>query len=493
MRRLSPELPVAESFDPEYLEYYGILPLEISSDRLRVATVGEPNPEVLDDLERCYGASVDLVPAESGELKDAIDRTFASFESVDALVRSLDGTLAGPDVDVPWQEADERDLANQPPVVRYVTLLLKEAHGARASDVHVESTPTGLQVRYRVDGTLTTAPAPPADLRAAVVSRIKLIADLDIAERRVPQDGRTRLRVADGELDLRVSTIPTLYGESVVLRLLDQGGGPTGLQDLGMDSRTMEGFSALCRRSHGIVLSCGPTGSGKTTTLYAALGLRDAASEKILTVEDPVEYRLPGVAQVPVNVQAEMTFAVGLRALLRQDPDVLMVGEIRDPETARIAIQAAMTGHLVFSTVHTNDAASAVTRLVDLGVEPYMVAATLRGVLAQRLVRTYCQNCARPAPPTPVARSFLSAVPKQMPVADGCDQCHGTGFLGRVGLFELLVMNEDIRAGLGRTPDAAGIRALAVASGMASLRDDGRKKVFAGLTSVEEVLRVTEA
>ena len=327
----------------------------------------------------------------------------AAAESVVGLVRELGDTVAGDEAAIDPLEADARDLANQPPVIRFVNLLIREAHDARASDIHLEATSSGMVVRLRVDGVLCDAPAPPVPLQRAVTSRIKLLAELDIAERRKPQDGRIRARLEERELDLRVSTVPTLHGESVVLRLLDQGGRPVTLDELGMTHEGLERIRHLCERPHGIVLATGPTGSGKTTTLYAALQLRETGSEKVITVEDPVEYHLPGVTQVPVNTKAGVTFAAALRSLLRQDPDVMLIGEMRDHETAAIAVQAAMTGHLVFSTVHTNDAISALTRLADLGVEPYMVAATVEGILAQRLVRRICPECRERYEPDPTA------------------------------------------------------------------------------------------
>jgi type II secretory ATPase GspE/PulE/Tfp pilus assembly ATPase PilB-like protein len=391
--------------------------------------------------------------------------------------------------------ADARDLANQPPVIKFVNLLIRDAHTARASDIHLESTRQGLRARLRVDGVLAEIPAPPMGMQAAVVSRVKLVAGLDIAERRQPQDGRIRVRLEERELDLRVSTVPTLYGESVVLRLLDRGGGPVGLDDLGMSRETLEWFRRLALRPHGILLAAGPTGSGKTTTLYAALGLRRASEEKIITVEDPVEYHFEGVTQVPVHVKAGMTFASALRSILRQDPDVLMVGEMRDAETAGIAVQAAMTGHLVFSTLHTNDAASAVTRLVDLKVEPYMIAATLEGVLAQRLVRKICAECPERYHPDPQAVALLA----QHPVGDmtlargrGCAACRDTGYRGRTGLFELLAVTDEVKQAIASNEPLARIRQRAREAGMTTLREDGWAKVQAGITTVEEVLRVTE-
>ncbi len=388
--QLTSRLPLPDSFEAGYLEFNGIFPLDVADERLRVAVAGEPAIEVLDDLDVTYGVPLELVPVSRDILVDAIRRMYAAAESVVELVRDLDDDLAAGADAGDGMLADARDLANQPPVIRFVNLLIREAYEARASDVHLESTRGGLRARFRIDGVLQDVPNPPKGLQAAVVSRVKLLADLDIAERRLPQDGRIRVRLEDRELDLRVSTVPTLYGESVVLRLLDRGGRPVGLDELGMPPEILLAFRRVAERPHGIVLATGPTGSGKTTTLYAALGLRRATAEKIITVEDPVEYHLEDVSQVPVNVKAGMTFGSALRSLLRQDPDVLMVGEMRDPETAQIAVQAAMTGHLVFSTLHTNDAVSAVARLADLRVEPYMIAASLEAVLAQRLVRRIC-------------------------------------------------------------------------------------------------------
>ncbi|MGH7537677.1 MAG: GspE/PulE family protein [Gemmatimonadales bacterium] len=492
---LVPRLPVPEAFDADYLEYNGILPLEIADDRLRVAVAGEPAIEVLDDLEVSFGLRLELVPVGREELQDGIRRTFASAESVVELVRDLDGIVGPGGEGADTSLVDARDLANQPPVIRFVNLLIREAHDARASDIHLESTRDGLHARFRIDGVLTEVPSPPKALQAAVVSRVKLLADLDIAERRAPQDGRIRVRLEERELDLRVSTVPTLYGESVVLRLLDRGGRPVGLEELGMAPETLARFQALAQRPHGILLATGPTGSGKTTSLYAALGLRRREAEKIITVEEPVEYHLEGVTQVPVHVKAGMSFATALRSLLRQDPDVLMVGEMRDAETAGVAVQAAMTGHLVFSTLHTNDAVSAVTRLADLKIEAYMVAATLEGALAQRLVRKICPECRTRYRPDPQAVALLAEHPVgaiTLERGKGCPACRDTGYRGRTGLFELLVVTDEMKHAVARLPSTSELRELARAAGMTSLRQDGWAKVQAGITTVEEVLRVTE-
>ena len=493
---LQSKLPLPESFEAGYLEFNGVLPLELNGGRLRVAVAGEPAIEVLDDLEVSYGLPLDVVHVSPDELNDGVRRAFAAAESVVELVRDL-GAATGPAGDaLDSAPADARDLANQPPVIRFVNLLVREAHAAEASDIHLESHRDGLRARFRIDGVLQDVPSPPRGLEAAVVSRIKLLAELDIAERRAPQDGRIRIRLEERELDLRVSTVPTLYGESVVLRLLDRGGRPVALEDLGMDAEVLETFRRLAERPHGILLATGPTGSGKTTTLYAAMGLRRATAEKIVTVEDPVEYHLGGVTQVPINTKAGMTFGSALRSILRQDPDVLMVGEMRDRETAQIAVQASMTGHLVFSTLHTNDAASAVARLVDLGIEPYMIAAALEGVLAQRLVRRVCPDCRERYRPDPQLVALLALEPVgrvTLMRGRGCQTCRDTGYRGRTGIFELLALTEPLKRAILDGVGTAELRERASAEGMTTLRGDGWRKVRAGITTLEEVLRVVES
>lgn len=490
------KLPVADAFRAEYLEYHGLLPLDLADGVLRVAVSGNPDSHALDDLARTYAARLEPVEVAREELQAAIQRQFAPAESVVELVRDLaSGNAAVQDGDDGLTDA--RAQANQAPVVRFVNLLLREAHEAAASDIHLDAARDGLRVRLRIDGTLSELPAPPRSLQAPVLSRLKLLAELDIAERRRPQDGRIRVRLDNRELDLRISTVPSLHGESMVLRLLDRGGRPVSLDELGMEAVLAERLKRLAARPHGILLATGPTGSGKTTTLYAALALRNASAEKVITIEDPVEYHLPGVTQVPVHERTGMTFAAALRSILRQDPDVLMVGEMRDPETARIAIQAAMTGHLVFSTLHTNDAASALTRLVDLQLEPYMVAAAVEGILAQRLVRRICQECREAYEPSPELVALVSTGEQDaectMQRGAGCPACRFTGFRGRLGVYELLELTEELRELLGKGSSLQGLRRAARDAGMRSLREDGWHKARSGLTTVEEVVRVIQA
>ncbi|HEX5727112.1 MAG TPA: GspE/PulE family protein [Longimicrobiaceae bacterium] len=485
---------LGDALTQEYLEEHRLLPLGREGGRLVVACAGAPDPQALAELEVLFEAPVELRQVPEADLLESIRRGWGRSEATAAdMIAGL--AEAGADGGDPELVAhDLAEMANQAPVVRLVNLLLSEAVESGASDVHLEAEGRGLAVRYRVDGVLQEAPSPPPHLRAAIVSRLKIMAELDIAERRLPQDGRVRLRTEDRELDVRVSTLPTLHGESVVLRLLDlEGNRQVGLESLGMAPDTLEALLSFAARPHGVLLSTGPTGSGKTTTLYALLERLRTGREKIVSVEDPVEYELAGVAQVPVNARVGLTFARALRSILRQDPDVLLVGEMRDPETAEICIQAALTGHLVLSTLHTNDAPGALTRLVDLGVPDYLVASTLEAVLAQRLVRRVCEACAEPVSPEPaVAREMAAAGfgAERVRRGRGCPACRATGFRGRTGIYELLLVDEAMREELHRRPGTDALRRLALERGMRPLRADGWRQVAAGVTTPDEVLRV---
>jgi general secretion pathway protein E/type IV pilus assembly protein PilB len=392
------------------------------------------------------------------------------------------------------------ELAQEPSVVRLVNEILLEAIEARASDIHIESQPSGLKIRYRIDGILHPQPVPPEITRfqAAIISRIKIMARLNIAERRLPQDGRIQLKVKGREVDVRVSVIPMIHGEGVVLRLLDKGAMEFTLSKLGMEEEIYQKYQQLIRLPHGIILVTGPTGSGKTTTLYSSLLEIRSEETKIITTEDPVEYRLEGINQIQVHPKIGLTFANSLRAILRHDPDIVLVGEIRDLETAENAIQAALTGHLVFSTLHTNDAATAFTRLVDMGVEPFLVSSTVEAVMAQRLVRTLCPHCKQPFTPArdDLPRDFpyeqLMATGGKIYRPVGCRACRHVGYLGRVGIFELLISSDRIRQLAHDRATAWEIRRAALEEGMTTLRQDGWRKVLTGRTTIEEVLRVTK-
>jgi general secretion pathway protein E len=471
--------------------YHRICPTRSHPDgTLGVAVTEDSLLTGVDDLSIAYAQAVVPEVVSSREL-DLLIARLTSPEEAGVEVAARDDTDAF--------SSDVRDLANQPPVVRYVNLLIRQAYESGASDIHIQATRTGLDVRFRLDGVLVPGLDPPIRLDRAVISRVKLLAELDIAECRRPQDGRIRVRLHDRELDLRVSSVPTMFGETIVLRLLERGGGAIGLGALGLQPELLLRVEHLAQQPHGMILVTGPTGSGKTTTLYAALGLRTAAAEKIITVEDPIEYALDGVAQVPIQAQTGVTFPSMLRSILRQDPDVILVGEMRDGETAGIAVQAALTGHVVFSTLHTNDAVGAIPRLIDLGVAPYLVRATLTAVLAQRLVRRICDACREPYTPdnrvlgSPGMSGLVeSSPPVQLTRGHGCAACRWTGYRGRTGLFELLVLTDELRELIVGQPSTQQISDAARAGGMVSLRADGWNKVRAGITTIEEVARVTD-
>lgn len=476
----------------EFLIHHRVCPMRCDPDgALVVGLAAGGSHEAAAEIGQSYGTAIRCEVISDDELDRSIERLAAAAEYAVSIDRVGADSSEEPDDDL---GTDLRALANQPPVIRYVNVLVRDAVDASASDIHLEALRGGsLVVRYRLDGVLVHASAPPPATPHAVISRIKLLAELDTAERRRPQDGRIRVRLEARDLDLRVSTVPTLHGESVVIRLLDQGGRPAELADLGMDDCTFRAMAALADRPNGMVLVTGPTGSGKTTTLYSALTRRDAVREKIITVEDPVEYQLAGIAQVPVQQKAGVTMGSILRSILRQDPDVIMVGEMRDAQTAETAIQAAMTGHLVFSTLHTTDAIGAIPRLMDLGVPDYLVAATLEGVLAQRLVRRICDDCRAAYQPPADQVALVSGRPtggRELTHGVGCESCRGTGYRGRVGLFELLRVDDAMKDAITRGMRRAEISRLAEESGMRSLRADGWQKVLAGVTTVEEVARV---
>jgi type II secretion system protein E len=486
---------LTDALSPEYLEHHGVLPLRVDNGRLLVATWREEvDVQALDDIHLLLGHAVELVQHPERIVRAAIRRVYGGEATARDVIAGIGPDSGSLDGDIPLD--DLLDQASEALVVRLVNLLLLEALDVRASDVHLENYARTFRVRYRIDGVLQEAPSPPAHLSSAVISRLKIMAELDIAERRLPQDGRIRLHLQNRQVDVRVATIPTLHGESVVLRLLDKDGGRVGLGELGMDSDTLRLFAEAVSRPHGIVLSTGPTGSGKTTTLYAAVDHIRTGREKILTVEDPVEYQLEGVPQIPVKEKFGVTFATALRAVLRQDPDVLLVGEIRDQETAEIACHAALTGHLVLSTLHTNDAPAALTRLVDLGIPPYLIASTVEVVLAQRLVRIVCPLCAKPVAPAASILRALGETAASLPETahgSGCEHCRGTGYRGRTGIYEFLVMTDLLRTELHRHLGAGELRQRAREGGMRTLREDGLRLIRAGVTTPEEVLRATSS
>ena len=481
---------------PDYLRSHGVLPLRHEGERLEVA-MGTPQDEFLTKaLHLATGLEIRVRMGLESEIQAALARLYAEPEVDEAHAGNAYVATDGAGGDEFIEHL--RDLASEAPVIRLVNQLVARVIDLRASDIHIEPFEDGLHIRYRVDGVLQDAEIAAGHLGAAVTSRIKLLAHLNIAERRLPQDGRIMTRVKGHELDLRVSTLPTVHGESVVMRVLDRASIRLRLEDMGFADDNLARFRELLARPHGILLVTGPTGSGKTTTLYAALAKLNATELKILTVEDPVEYQLAGINQVHVQPQIGLTFAHALRSILRQDPDIIMIGEMRDGETAQIAVQSALTGHLVLSTLHTNTAAAAIVRLEDMGVERYLITSTVNGVLSQRLVRRLCPHC-REATELPAATMertglarFMAEGARAVFVPRGCPQCKGTGYLGRTSIHELFMMDEAAHQAILSGADATTLNAVARRSGMESLYEDGLRKVAAGVTSLAELLRVTQ-
>ncbi|MCA1827988.1 MAG: type II secretion system ATPase GspE, partial [Myxococcales bacterium] len=480
-----------------------LMPLRMDGDSGVIVAMADPmDTGAMDSVRLLLSASVSplLVPTQS--ILDCINSVYdRARNEAEQLVDDLE---AG-DLDTVAHELEEPqdllDSNDEAPIIRLVNSLLFRAAKERASDIHVEPQEKDICVRFRVDGVLQEVIRPPKRFQNSITSRVKIMGGLNIAEKRLPQDGRIRVKLAGRDIDIRLSTTPTVYGERVVMRLLDKSAVLLDLAEIGMDKEQLRIMESIIHRSHGIILVTGPTGSGKTTTLYAALSKINRPDLNIMTIEDPVEYQLKGISQTPVNAKIDLTFANGLRSFLRQDPDVIMVGEIRDLETAEIAIQASLTGHLVFSTVHTNDAAGAITRLVDMGVEPFLVASSLMGVLAQRLVRVLCKDCRMPYFPTPEELKEIGLTPEQARNTSGgmlykpagCEQCNHTGYRGRSGIYEMMLIDDEIRQLILKNVDSGTIKKSAVASkGMLTLMDDGALKVLKGVTSIAEVLSVTQ-
>jgi len=488
-----PPLPVrGEDVPLRFMRERLALPVAEDDETVTMALATPHDPFVVAALEVAFEKRIVPRTGVAGDIRTHLDRLYGKDDDgAEDIASALE---AGDDVD---DVQHLKDLASEAPVVRLVTFLINRAVELRASDIHIEPFEHQLKVRYRVDGVLSEVEAPPARSTAAVISRIKLLAKLNIAERRLPQDGRLMLRVQGKDIDMRVSTVPTMYGESVVLRILDKSEVVLDFERLGFDAHLKAGFLTLVEAPNGIILVTGPTGSGKTTTLYTALDHLNEPERKILTVEDPVEYQLEGVNQIQVKPQIGLDFAGALRSIMRQDPDVIMIGEMRDLETARIAVQSALTGHLVLSTLHTNDAGSSVTRLLDMGVEDYLVTSTVNGILAQRLVRKLCPACRDPYRPLPEVIAQFGFAPDDFdgePTlyhARGCETCGGTGFKGRIAVMELLPMTDAIRSLVLNHADGSSIQKAALTAGMRSMQADGFLKAARGMTTIEEVLRVT--
>ena len=484
------------SISEDFLRENVIFPLQHKDDTLIVAVFDPFDLHTIEDLKVSLGKNIRVVLSGEQDILESIGVHYGKGggSAMDRMVGDInDEDLHGLDS---LDESTEhiRDMASEAPVIKLVNHVISEAIESRASDIHIEPFADELLLRYRIDGILHEFDPPPKRLSSAITTRIKIMAKMDISERRLPQDGRIKLQILGKDIDMRVSTLPTLHGESVVMRILDRGSLVLDLSQMGFPKKVHEQLEALILKPYGKLLVTGPTGSGKTTTLYAALSKINTPNKKIITVEDPVEYQMRGINQIHVKSQIGLNFASGLRSIVRQDPDVIMVGEIRDPETAEISIQAALTGHLVFSTVHTNDAAGAITRLLDMGIENFLISSALLGVLAQRLVRVICPECKEEAHLTPTLRQEMTQLGREdikVYHGKGCNACSQTGFRGRCGIYELLVIDDEIRELILKKSTAQTICDQARKTGMTTLREDGWDKVTKGITTVEEILRVT--
>ncbi len=491
---------VIEKVDKTIVETYNVMPIEADDEKVVVAIADPSNLGVLDDLRFMLDCEVEAVVAPEEAIINAMERYYGGKESdsIESILAAVDEE-AGVELVEGREVLDfdklERDVHSKP-VVRLLNLILLQAIKDRASDIHLEPFEDRFRVRYRVDGVLYEMTPPPLHLAPALISRVKVMSSLNIAERRIPLDGRIELNIAGRPIDLRVSTLPTAFGESVVMRVLDRANVNLDLEQIGLRPNEIETVKRLIDLPHGIILVTGPTGSGKTTTLYSALNYANSVEIKILTAEDPVEYDLEGIVQVAVNEEIGVTFAKLLRSYLRQDPDKMLVGEIRDLETAEIAIQASLTGHVVFSTLHTNDAPSAITRMIDLGIEPFLLGATLEAIIAQRLVRRICTGCRTEYEPSEEELLELELRPEDVEgrtfyYGRGCDKCNGIGYKGRTAIFEIMLMTEELRQLIMENPPVDTLRAVARKGGMRMLRDSGLLAIYDGITTIEEVVRET--
>jgi general secretion pathway protein E len=501
---LMPELPTdhmsvefTRKIPIQYLKKQKMVPLE-TPDAFLIAVNDPSNFQAVDDLMRLVGRhDAELVIASEGAILSAIGYAYdLGRDSAQEFTEIMNGESADSIISEIEETADLLDEASDAPIIKLVNLVLAQAIKDRSSDIHIEPYANSLKIRYRIDGMLYNLLNLPRRIQSSLVSRIKIMAKLNIAEKRLPQDGRIEVKIGDKSVDIRVSVIPTAFGERVVLRLLDKSQSLLTLSDLGLDAAKVKLFDRLIKSPYGIVLVTGPTGSGKTTSLYAALSKINSPEINIITIEDPIEYQIEGIGQIQVNPKIDLTFATGLRSIVRQDPDVILIGEIRDRETAEIAIQSSLTGHLVFSTLHTNDAASAITRLIDMGIEPFLVSSSVIAIVAQRLVRVLCPRCREAYEPD--AESLIDAgIPRSAingkPIfrRKGCNACMNTGYRGRTGIFEIMIMDEGVKKLILKTSDSNQINEEAVRNGMSTLVQDGARKVLEGITTVEEVLRVT--
>ena len=485
----------------QFARNYTVIGLESDGAVMKVATCNPLDVYPLDDMASMLNLEVEAVIAPRSEITNLINRAYrGKNEVVDEVIDDLEEQDYAEIAGLVSESEDLLNVANRAPIIRLVNMILFQALKMRASDVHIQPFEDKVQIRYRIDGILYDMESPPKSVQEAIVSRIKVMGKMDIAERRIPQDGRASIKIGDTEVDVRISSVPTNFGERIVMRLLDKSSGIFKLDELGFTPKQREYMDRMLHLSHGVVFVTGPTGSGKSTTLYAVLSEINSTEKNVITIEDPIEYHLSTISQIQVSEKKGLTFAAGLRSLLRQDPDIMMVGEVRDEETARISIQAALTGHLVFSTLHTNDAPGAVTRMVDIGVEPFLVASSLVMVIAQRLVRRICPDCKELYEPTEADQKEMGELkltrdqlPEgRLPRGRGCDMCYNTGYSGRVAIYEMLPINEDIKALIIERANATQIKRAAVRAGMGTLRQDGIEKIKQGITTMSEIIRVTQ-
>jgi general secretion pathway protein E len=479
----------------KFMKQYKFVPIGMEDDVMKIVISDPLNEYVMDTLQFFSDTKLKIYLSGEKDIMEAIEQYFGSNVQMTSIMEGMrEEDAETEEIELQEDVHHLRDMAFEAPIVKLVNMLITRAVEGRTSDIHIEPFENSVKVRYRIDGALARVESLPKRIQPAVISRIKIMSRLNIAERRLPQDGRIKLRVSGRDIDLRVSTIPTAYGESIVMRILDRGTALVYLDHLGFPEETLEKYKNLITTPYGMLLVTGPTGSGKTTTLYASLNNINSDEKKIITVEDPIEYQIDGINQIQIKPQIGLTFANGLRHIVRQDPDVIMVGEIRDIETAEIAIHSALTGHLVFSTLHTNDAPGAVTRLLDMGIEGFLVSSSLIGVLAQRLVRVICPVCKEPHMPQQELVDKMEFFPENFTAyrGAGCDHCRGTGYRGRTGIFEMMPVDGEIRRMVLDKVSADVIRQKAVAKGMQVLRDNGWQKVREGVTTIEEVLRVSQ-
>ena len=486
-----------DNLSVKFMKQAVFVPLSLEDNLLRVAMEDPFDQYVMDALKLSYGYDIEVFKGDPEDILESIDGLYGSgSQSLENIIEEAGKGIYEISAKDGENIENLKDMASEAPIIRLVNRLIVNAVEISASDIHFEPFDKVFQIRYRIDGVLHEIETPPIRLQAAIISRVKIMAKLDIAERRLPQDGSIKLKITDREIDFRVSTLPTIYGESLVMRILDKGSLKLDLEKLGLSKDIYDKYIELIQQPYGMILVTGPTGSGKTSTLYTTLAVINSSEKKVITLEDPVEYQLSGVNQMQVKPKIGLTFSTGLRSIVRQDPDIILVGEIRDRETAEISIQSALTGHLLFSTLHTNDSAGAITRLMDMGVENYLLSSTLLGVLAQRLVRVICSECKETFKPEKRLLNLMKLPDHELSQMEffhgkGCEVCHHTGFKGRAAIFEYLPINEAIRKEIINKSSTEAIKKIAISSGVRTLREDGWEKVKQGITTISEVLRVT--